>query len=123
MQPEAIKLLQKAAETQADRGKEYDKNKEQERSFAKVATAFNAITGRDLSPEEICLMMVVLKNVRQFSNPNRVHFDSLLDAVSYQALMGEEVLKRLQEKSPPIGDEITTGTIKPDYEPNPTIKR
>ena len=95
MNTEAIKLLQKAAETQAERGKDYDEDdNQQERSFVKTANAFNAITGRDLNPEEICLVMVLLKNVRQFSKPNRAHYDSLIDAVSYQALMGEEVIKR-----------------------------
>lgn len=91
-------ILYRAAETQSIRGKEYNKDDNKERSFSKMATAFNAITGKDLTPAEVCLMMTILKNVRQWTNPEEAHMDSLVDAVSYQALLAEEVLTQTTPK-------------------------
>lgn len=91
-------MLYKAAEIQAERGKQYDSKSTKERSFGKTAKAFNAITGKDLTPAEVCLMMTILKNVRQWTDPEEAHMDSLVDAVSYQALLSEEVLNQTTSK-------------------------
>lgn len=87
-------LLQAAIAVQSERGAEYKKptdgDKQVERSFARVAAAFNEITGRDIKASEIALMLTVLKLVRQCSQ-DRVHADSLVDAVSYSSLWAELV--------------------------------
>lgn len=62
--------------------------------MGKTVTAFNAITGRDLSEAEGWLLMLILKQVRQWQTPN-YHKDSAEDAVSYSALLAE-ALERAQ---------------------------
>lgn len=95
--PVAIAVLNKCSELQRERGAEYDKAGQQERSFARVAQAFNAITGKDLTPAEVCLLLQVLKDVRQWSNPNRLHKDSAIDGVNYGALKVEELFNQFGE--------------------------
>ncbi len=82
---------------QEERGKQYDSKGDGERSFAAVAAAFNAITGKDLKGSDICLIQQVLKDVRQYSDPARIHEDSLLDKVSYASLHVEELKKELSD--------------------------
>lgn len=89
--------LRKGAELLEQRGKEYDKP-EGERSMGKCVTAFNAITGRDLTESEGWLLLQVLKDVRQWQNPGRFHADSAEDCISYaalkaEALQGEQALR------------------------------
>lgn len=91
----AMDLLNECAQVQKDRGEQYDKAQTGERSFAACATAVNAITGRDLKGSDICLILQVLKDVRQYSDPTRLHEDSVLDKVSYASLHGEELYKEL----------------------------
>lgn len=95
--PVALAVLNKCADLQRDRGAEYDKAGQQERSFARVAQAFNAITGKDLTSAEVCLLLQVLKDVRQWSNPNRLHKDSAIDGVNYGALKVEELFNQFGE--------------------------
>lgn len=83
--------LQKCYEVQTERGLEYNKEGEQERSFAACANAFNAVTSRDLKGSDICLILSLLKMVRQNANPETIHEDSLLDCVSYTSLWAEEL--------------------------------
>lgn len=78
------------------RGAEYETDVKQERSFASVAVAFNAITGKDLTAAEVALLLQVLKDVRQFSQ-DRLHEDSVIDCVNYAALKGEELYKQYGE--------------------------
>lgn len=47
----SIEILNQCAAVQAERGKEYGNDKE--RSFNQVATAFNAITRKDLTAAEV----------------------------------------------------------------------
>lgn len=84
----AAKILSQASELMAERGKQYDKP-EGERSMAACVSAFNAITGRALTESEGWLIMALLKMVRQWQNPDKVHTDSLLDGVAYMALLAE----------------------------------
>lgn len=81
-------FCQKAADLMAERGKTYDKGGKAERSMAATVTAFNAITGRDLSEPEGWLLMSLVKRVRQYQNPS-FHRDSAEDAVAYAALEAE----------------------------------
>lgn len=81
-------FLQSAINTLTQRGKDYDKP-EGERSAAAVAVAFNAITGRNLTEAEVWLVLQLVKDVRQWQNPDRYHADSALDCVAYAALKAE----------------------------------
>ncbi len=87
--------LNDCAQVQKQRGEQYDSTGSGERSFSAAADAFNAITGNKLKGSDICLMLQVLKDVRQYSDPSRLHEDSLLDKVSYASLHAEELNKEL----------------------------
>lgn len=93
-------LLNEIILIQQERGKEYEQSNSNERSFQKTADAFNAITGKHITPAEVALMLQVLKDVRQWANPNRLHYDSVLDCVSYAALKGEELSRQFSESPP-----------------------
>lgn len=84
----ATEFLQAAIDTQAERGKQYD-SPEGERSMGRTVQAFNAITGRDLTEAEGWLLLQVLKDVRQWQNPDKYHHDSALDGVAYASLKAE----------------------------------
>lgn len=94
----ATDILSECMSVQQARGNEYEtKCDQEERSFNSTATAFNAITGKDITPAEVCLMLQILKDVRQWSQ-NRLHEDSVLDGVSYASLKAEELHKQFEEK-------------------------
>lgn len=84
-------LLKQAAQLLVERGQQYDKSGS-ERSAAKIVAAFNAVTGRDLTPGEGWLFLVMLKAVRFYSNTETPHRDSLEDMIAYAALHAEEYL-------------------------------
>lgn len=84
-------LLNQAAQLLTERGKQYDTSG-QERSSAKIVAAFNTITGRDLTPGEGWLFLMLLKAVRFYSNTETPHRDSLEDLIAYAALHAEEYL-------------------------------
>ena len=81
-------LLNQAADTLTQRGKDYDKPKG-ERSMEATVHAFNAITGRDLREDEGWLLMECLKNVRLYTNPTAYHRDSAIDGIAYTSLKVE----------------------------------
>jgi len=91
----AVEYLQGCIDVQKERGEQYDANGTGERSFDAAAKAFNALTGRDLKGSDVCLLFTCVKAVRQYSNPDRLHEDSLLDSVSYLSLWAEELNKEL----------------------------
>lgn len=84
----SVGYLQAAIDVQVERGKQYD-SPEGERSMGRTVHAFNAITGRDLTEAEGWLLLQVLKDVRQWQNPDKFHEDSALDCVAYAALKAE----------------------------------
>lgn len=84
-------FLRDAAETMAERGKQYD-SPQGERSMGKTVQAFNTITGQDLTEAQGWLFMSVLKKVRQYQAG--AHLDSCVDDVAYTALFAEA---RMQE--------------------------
>ena len=88
--------LNECIEVQNQRGEQYDSKGTGERSFAAAASAFNAMTGNNLKGSDVCLLLTCVKAVRQYSNPNRLHDDSLLDGVSYLSLWAEELNKELK---------------------------
>lgn len=87
----APELLNQAAQLLTERGKQYDTSG-QERSSAKIVATFNTITGRDLTPGEGWLFLMLLKAVRFYSNTETPHRDSLEDLIAYAALHAEEYL-------------------------------
>lgn len=93
----SVQYLNRCIDVQAERGEQYDSKGTGERSFAAAAAMFNAATGKDLKGSDICLIQDCLKVVRQYSDPSRIHDDSLLDKVSYSALWAEELNKELGE--------------------------
>lgn len=91
IQKSAADILNDCIKVQSERGEDYDtQGEQQERSFKAVAIAFNAITGKDITAAEVCLMLQTVKDVRQWSQ-DRLHEDSVLDGVSYASLKGEEL--------------------------------
>ena len=91
MQPKtATEYLVQASELIGERAKTYDQP-QGERSAGRTARAFNAITGRDLTESEIWLILMLLKQVRQWQKPG-FHRDSAEDAVAYSALLAESLV-------------------------------
>lgn len=86
-------LLTAAAKHMRDRAATYDAA-DGERSMGKAVTAFNAITGRDLSEPEGWLLLQVLKDVRLFQRPG-YHADSAEDCIAYAALKAEAKAKEV----------------------------
>ena len=82
----AADFLAKASSLLTERGQQYDTGKE--RSGPKIAAAFNAITGKDLTPAEVYLILQLTKDARQWS-AQAYHPDSAEDCVSYAALKAE----------------------------------
>lgn len=81
--------MKEASATLDRRGQIYDKSQQQERSMGAIVTAFNQITGQDLTEAQGWAFMQVLKLVRLHSNPDKFHEDSALDAIAYAALAAE----------------------------------
>ena len=93
----SIDYLHDCIAVQSDRGKEYDQQGTGERSFAAAAQAFNAATGKNLTGSDVCLVLEMVKLVRQYSSPSRLHADSVLDKVSYSSLWAEELTRELAD--------------------------
>lgn len=93
----SAEFLSACLHVQSQRGKQYDANGAGERSFAAAASAFNAVTGKDLKGSDVCLILEMVKLVRQYSSPDRLHGDSVLDKVSYSALWAEMLTSELQK--------------------------
>jgi hypothetical protein len=93
----AVEFLNACAAVQSERGKQYDASGTGERSFAAAASAFNAATGKSLTGSDVCLLLTMVKLVRQYSSPDRLHHDSLLDGVSYLSLWAGELSKELSK--------------------------
>ena len=88
--PTASRINDHAMKHIRDRASTYDQP-QGERSMGKTVRAFNAITGRDLTESEGWLMLQVLKDVRQWQNPNEYHQDSGEDCIAYAALKAESL--------------------------------
>ena len=90
----ATDYLSQGMQILTERGNQYGSNS-RECSFPQVAEAFNAITGNELSGSDVCMILAILKLVRQSAQPDRLHEDSLVDGVNYMALYAEMVGKEL----------------------------
>lgn len=71
-----------------ERGKQYDPSGTKEMSFDNVAEAFNCLTNSRLKGSDVCLLLALLKVVRQNANKD-FHEDSAVDFVNYAALHSE----------------------------------
>ena len=100
----AVDILTHASLLMEERGRQYDKP-EGERSMASCVDAFNAITGHALTESDGWLIMALLKMVRQWQNPEKVHVDSLLDGVAYMALLAESRMCSTQSGTVDFGME------------------
>jgi hypothetical protein len=80
-------FLLDAANLLTERGKTYDQDGG-ERSMGRCVTAFNAITGQNLTESEGWLLLQQLKDVRQWSKAE-FHRDSAEDCIAYAALKAE----------------------------------
>lgn len=89
---EAQDFLSEGLKILGERGRQYGSN-ERECSFSQVAQAFNAITGNELKGSDICLVLALVKQVRQYAQPERFHEDSAVDGVNYTALQAQELKK------------------------------
>jgi len=84
----AADFLLEGLKTLSERAKTYDPNGKKELSFNQVAEAFNAVTGKAISGADVCLMLAMLKIVRQNATEG-FHLDSAVDGVNYMALWAE----------------------------------
>lgn len=84
----APEFLDKASALMRQRGEQYDKP-EGERSMGVCVQAFNTITGKNLTESEGWLLLQLLKDVRQWQNPDKYHADSAEDCIAYAALKAE----------------------------------
>lgn len=84
-------IIKTVADTLQQRGVENGYDSGEERSAAAIAELFNAKTGHNLSEADAWSFLICLKEVRlrrqllNGSNPT----DTLIDLVSYQALLAE----------------------------------
>lgn len=88
----AVEFLTKAGNLLVERAKQYDQPGG-ERSMGRTVEAFNIITGRALTEAEGWLLMQLLKDVRQWQTPGKLHQDSAEDCVSYAALKAEALAR------------------------------
>lgn len=110
----STEFLQAAIDVQAERGATYDKPTG-ERSMGATVTAFNAITGRDLSEAEGWLLLQTLKDVRQWQNPSTYHHDSALDGVAYSALKAEALSEEQVVEPSHIISDIPSWNDAPEW--------
>lgn len=80
-------ILLTAERIMRERGETYDREGG-ERSMARTVAAFNAITGQAMTEAQGWLLMLLLKQVRQWQAP-AFHQDSAEDGVAYSALLAE----------------------------------
>jgi hypothetical protein len=88
----AADFLSAGLEILSQRGEQYG-NDGRECSFPQAAEAFNALTGHSLKGSDICLIIALVKQVRQYAQPSRFHEDSAVDGVNYLALQSELLKK------------------------------
>ena len=86
----ASEALQKAQQLIDQRGRDYD-HEGGERSMGAAVTAFNALTGHDLTDGDGWLLFELVKTKRSKSSPG--HVDSNIDKISYSALRAEAELR------------------------------
>ena len=89
-------VIDDVSATITSRGKERDLD-DGERTIPRCVTAFNSITGHELSAEDGWLFMQVLKMCR--SKQGDFKYDDFRDGVGYAALRAEEALKNNDDRT------------------------
>lgn len=79
-------FLNLAHNTVNQRGTDNGYDAGQERSAAKVAKVFNALTDHNLSESDVWTLLIVLKQVR---NQRKFKMDNIVDMIGYASLLGE----------------------------------
>jgi len=87
-------LLKQASELIGERGADYGGI---ENNFQLIADIASLRLGRDIHPYEVAVIMVSVKNARNFANPS--HMDSRLDAMNYEAFAALFAKDYEQQKS------------------------
>jgi len=106
MKTTANQLLNKAASHMQARASTYD-NPEGERSMAATVTAYNSVTGQNITESHGWLLMSILKMVRD-NQRTEPHADSIEDLIAYSALYGEARLnniKTVENINSAVGDD------------------
>jgi hypothetical protein len=80
-----------------DRAQTYGDAKE---NFSDIAVGWSVITGVDLTPGQVGLMMNWLKTCRAVKSPD--HLDSYVDAAAYMALAGEIETEKEEDNVKPF---------------------
>lgn len=114
----AHELAQQAADILKQRGIENGYDAGEERSAAKIASVFNAITGHTLTEQDAWMFLICLKLVRQQRSQG---VDHLLDLSNYALLLAESQGNQggvkvtggivTGPKSPTINNAVLRGTI------------
>lgn len=81
-------FIKEAGDIINQRGTDNGYDKGQERSAAQIAAVFNALTGRDLTEQDVWTLLLCLKLVR---NQRKYKHDNILDMLGYVALLGESL--------------------------------
>lgn len=73
----------------------------QERSAARIAKVFNALTDHNLTEADVWTLLIVLKQVR---NQHKFKHDNIVDMVGYAGLLGECLAAGVKPSAAPIED-------------------
>ena len=96
-------FLKDAITTVDQRGTDNGYDVGQERSAARIAKVFNALTDHNLSEADVWTLLIVLKQVR---NQRKFKHDNIVDMAGYAGLLGECLAAGVKPSIPPI-----TGTM------------
>lgn len=91
----ADEILSEGLQILTQRGEQYG-SEQRECSFKQAAEAFNALTGHNIKGSDVCLLLALVKQVRQYAQ-DRYHHDSAVDAVNYLALQAQELVKERKQ--------------------------
>jgi len=92
----APEVLALANRTYADRSQEYGAIKT---SFTRIATISSTVLNKTITPHDIAIVMIALKQSRITSNPQ--HLDSYVDLAVYSAIAAELAMTH---KMPQVGE-------------------
>lgn len=111
----AVEFLEESIDINTERGQTYNGSSHSpERSFARIAEIVNTKAGLDLKPSHIALILAELKYVRFQSAvaAGKIHRDSLVDFVNYNAIWAELVAGEIVEELEALSD------LEPESETN-----
>lgn len=94
----AEEFVKRSLQILEERGAENGADGKRENSFQAVADSFTAKTRIKLTAAHVALILQDLKDVRQFAQ-ERLHYDSMLDCVTYAALKAELLSTQFNEQA------------------------